>query len=343
MTEFLKYRKYFIYLSQISGIFICIFFIIQYQQYEMSWQWQWLLPQSIIDMINQGLSKTGTLCLIIPLSISITALMIPESMLLRMISSFMGVASTLTVIMSGYFSNQLLEVYNMRMFLITKIFSLEEKKVIFFKQINILIEHYNKQELELYLYLKKHTLSDMYSIYEIKLDILKQSDTIKAYAYDIIQQLVTQYKQEKQAIILNNFNHYAPYFLYVGLGLIGILTVTTVLKYIFFNDTMTTGFSLVKDGALLSSGIVERLTNSITQVKSMIEQIQILMVSYATKAELTNSQQALVNTLKDTIKTEIQDKTCLKDVFIEITDNILKELMTQKRVIVKILDHLGLK
>ena len=52
MNYFLGLRKYLIVASQLSGTILCIYFISQFQHYEISWYWTWLLPAKVIELIN---------------------------------------------------------------------------------------------------------------------------------------------------------------------------------------------------------------------------------------------------------------------------------------------------
>lgn len=59
------------------------------------------------------------------------ALLFPKSIRLRITSSFFGTMSTLFLLFSGIFKSNLEEIYNMRLFIVTKILSLEEKRLLF--------------------------------------------------------------------------------------------------------------------------------------------------------------------------------------------------------------------
>lgn len=83
MGTFLQIRKYILFCSQILGIIICLFYIYKAQTYEVSWSLlTWLMP-TVTSKLNNFLSMTGTYILIIPLTIIIISILIPENIPLR--------------------------------------------------------------------------------------------------------------------------------------------------------------------------------------------------------------------------------------------------------------------
>ena len=73
------------------------------------------------NKINTFIQSTGTYNLIISLTRIILTLLIPENVSLRIIGSFFGLASTLLVIISGFFrGNKITKMYNMKIFLTMK-------------------------------------------------------------------------------------------------------------------------------------------------------------------------------------------------------------------------------
>lgn len=128
MVQFSQIRSIILIISQITGAAACTFYIYNARYYEVSWNLlTWLIPTSMLNTINGSLANAGTTILIIPLTIIILSFLIPSNFPLKILGSFFGMASTLMIITSGALRNTLREVYNMRVFLITKTLSLGQK------------------------------------------------------------------------------------------------------------------------------------------------------------------------------------------------------------------------
>lgn len=83
-------RKYYILMTQLLGASYCIYFIMNVQNYEVSWGLLSYAMPRVTSFINGFLSSTGTIILIIPLSIIIMSFVMPESYKLKLASSFFG-------------------------------------------------------------------------------------------------------------------------------------------------------------------------------------------------------------------------------------------------------------
>lgn len=207
MDRFITFRKYFLLISQLIGATVCVYFIINVQRYEISWNMLiWLLPSKVVEILNSMLSTVGTMVLIIPLTIIILSIVIPENLSLKIAGSFFGVACSLIILTSGIFRDTISQSYDMRVFLVTKILSMEEKREIFKAEFLKIINALYKGNLELYYYLQEKLLDQYWMIYDAKLMMLKESIAIKVSAGDIIRLIVNDYNLEKHSLNLVHTN-----------------------------------------------------------------------------------------------------------------------------------------
>lgn len=184
-----------------------------------------------------------------------SSLLMPENMTLKMTSALFGVASTLLMLTSGLFKNTIGEVYNMKIFLVTKILSLEEKHEIFKIEFLRIINEFYKTNAELSLYLQEHLTEKYFSLLEMKLILIKERLLIKAYAADTILELkATWERAQLLAFEQNNTVMYSQYFKYILIGL-GVLFVSgLVIRALTDNmDALRAGFNIVREGADLGA------------------------------------------------------------------------------------------
>lgn len=271
MNYLLGLRKYLILSSQLSGTILCIYFISEFQNYEISWYWTSILPAKVIELINHGLSITGTLFLILPLTILIAAMLIPDSLALKIASSLLAVASSLAVVLSGFFSNQMLESYNMKMFIITKILSLEEKRGIFLDEFRRLISLIN--DIDLQRYLENNTLAENFILYDERLDMLKERLAINVYASDTVQYLVTVFNQEKSIEVVSHLSTYVRYGCYFLAGVVITIGTFALLRY-FFSDSGID--SLSKSSVVKNTESLDEMRESVKGLRQVINNLLVI-------------------------------------------------------------------
>lgn len=249
ISTFLQLRHYLLLLSQLTGAALCIYFIIQCRSYEVAWYWTWL-PDGFIFGINKLLNQIGTLILIMPLSIIILAILIPESTILKLASSFLGISCSLAVMASGFFTNSLLEVYNMRVLIVIKILSLEEKKNIFINEFNRIIE--SLADIKLQHYLELQLLPEKLTNYVHELSLLKERTQVKVYASDTIAYLTTIFNQEDQIEKISHIGTYVKYGSCIIGSLLALLGILVLFRYLTSDADILDSAKLMKEGANLS-------------------------------------------------------------------------------------------
>jgi hypothetical protein len=82
-NNLLFWRKRILIVSELLGGTLCVYFIFNVRNYEVSWNLlNWLMP-TVVTKINNLLTLSGTLILILPLTIIMLSLLIPANIPLK--------------------------------------------------------------------------------------------------------------------------------------------------------------------------------------------------------------------------------------------------------------------
>jgi hypothetical protein len=82
-NNLLIWRKRILIVSELLGGTLCVYFIFNVRNYEVSWNLlNWLMP-TVVTKINNLLTLSGTLILILPLTIIMLSLLIPANIPLK--------------------------------------------------------------------------------------------------------------------------------------------------------------------------------------------------------------------------------------------------------------------
>lgn len=253
------WRRRILIVSQLLGGGLCLYFIVNVRNYEVSWNvLNWLMP-TVANKINYLLRSTGTTILIIPLTIIIVSFLFPANIPLKIISAFWGVASTLMVLISGILKgNSITNVYDMRMFLITKILSIEEKRVIFKMEIDkimsmpIINDKY-KNNLNLYQYVSDHSTEKALLTYDTQLSLLRETQAIKLYADDVVFSLVEKFTQISEITNVKHDMILVKYIAYAAVVILVLFCGVSIIRWFLEDDKLFKGFSLAKETANLGA------------------------------------------------------------------------------------------
>jgi hypothetical protein len=177
-------RAYILFICKIISIFIYILLLIKANEYTIQWNLlTWVFP-SVTSSINSMLSTIGLYIVAIPLTIVILSLLIPESLPLTIISGFFGVISLVISLIINISLKGIGTVYNMKIFLVTKVLTLDDKIKIFLMNFKtILDERYNNNTPAKYLDY------DFVKVYYNALETMTNLDQIKLYAYKCAEPL----------------------------------------------------------------------------------------------------------------------------------------------------------
>jgi hypothetical protein len=211
---------------------------------------------TVTEKINSALANIGTLILILPLTILILSLLYPENYTYCILGSFFGVASTLFVFIYGIGKGTITEMCNLKIFMIKRILTLEEKRIILKEEIINIIESKYKSTLVIYENLKKILIENNIEIYDEKLLLLKDKISIKIYASEIIQNATNIILKNSVGDLTESnikLTQVLKYTTYLLGGLVCVVAIFAIIRYLTDNYELKEGFTLVKEGAERSS------------------------------------------------------------------------------------------
>lgn len=256
---FITIRKWLLFCSKVLGIIVCIYFLVNAKHYEISWNLLvWAMP-SVALKINTFLSQIGMYLLIVPLSIIIVSIIIPNNITLNIIASFFGVSGTLITITKGLLNETLSNVYNMKFFVITKILEMEQKRDIFTLEFKRIINEFYSNNLELFQLLKESLNPKYFPYYNQHLKDLSNILEIKNYTSQVVLSIVKVYEESK--VIPPSSPNYFKY-IFGTIAVIGVIFLgASVIRYLFIDtDSIKKGAGLLKDTVNLSGETTEQIT-----------------------------------------------------------------------------------
>jgi len=228
--------------------------------------------------LNNLLATTGTIILIIPLTIIIISFLFPTNMLFKIMSAFWGVAGTLTVLFSGIFTGSTItNSNNLRLFLVTKILTLEEKREIFKTTfVNIINKEYQKS-LDLFYSLQEHILEKYFIVYDINLNLIDDVPAIKRYAYDQILLIVTAYHKAHEMEQIKQIKSEASMLkivVFVTVIILALFLGFSIIRFFLESSKVTEGFQLVKESAIIAANTTTNLGDTQETVLAVVEYLK---------------------------------------------------------------------
>ena len=200
--EILKLRRIVLFTSKVIAIIFCIYYIMHVNNYKVSWSlFDYLMP-TYISKINNMLSGIGTYILVIPLTIIIGSILMPESTKLHLMSSLFGILSIVITTIKNIATNNATEITNFRLFKVSYILSLDEKREIFITECNRIIQEKYVGMIKIYNYLISKLSGDIILQYDTVLESLNLPSQIKQYSNALILELVTDYQKQAVQLII---------------------------------------------------------------------------------------------------------------------------------------------
>jgi hypothetical protein len=268
LDNFIKIRTWFVTISNVVGILFFFYMITQAAKYEISWNLFSTFFPGTTNKINYVLQSIGTYILFMPITIIILAFIYPENLKLKVMGSFFGVSSTLIMLTSSFLRKAGTDIYNLKVFLVTKILSLEEKQIIFkdsFKR--VLTEKYKISANKISEY--QSLLSDEYFItYNEHLNKLKDPLSIYNYASEVIQtNLMVASTSESAFSTMLNLELAKKIFI-VGVAVVAVIGIAMIARG-FWVDGLKEATILQAEGVKLSAESTENVTGFMQQVQSL--------------------------------------------------------------------------
>jgi hypothetical protein len=179
-------------------------------------------------------------------------------------SAFWGVASTDMVLISGILKGDLFtNVYNMRLFLITKILSLEEKRVIFKAEIHNIMsmpiindKYRNSSNLDEYV--SEYISDKVLPVYDTSLTLLREATTIKLYADEIVFSLMNEINNVKQDM------NFIKNIAYAALLILVVFIDVSLIRW-FFEDIKLVEGAQTNIGQIALASITAQVIDYIKQ------------------------------------------------------------------------------
>lgn len=236
LNTFIQVRKYILWASQLLGCILCIYFMINAQQYELSTPlFEWLFP-ALYRKANLFLAKTGTYLLIVPLTIIILSFLIPENYVLRILSAGFGIFTTCGYVVSGIFRNNLTEIYNLRVIKVHIILPLIEKREIFKQEFLRIMEERYLGKPALLDRLKTQLEDNKFTIYDERLQTLKERVSIKGYANEILESTANSFLHVEHKFALDSLSYTVKIALYCAVGFVAIGGFFILLRVLLSTD-----------------------------------------------------------------------------------------------------------
>lgn len=303
----LQFRKWILYISKVLCICLCIYYMVKASDYQVSWSLlTWAMP-TYMQTINSILSSVGTYILLIPLTIIIASILIPESHALHITSCLFGITNMLWILIKGLKNNTLGEVTNFKFFTVAHTIKLQEKRDIFIAEYKSMALESYMNMIKVYNYLIEKLESEYFITYDTQLHNLQLSAQIKQYAADVVAANATQY-----ANIINS-DPTPSYTKYIILGVASVILffgACVIINHLVNSgdavEHTTRHLEATKDLAVTGGESAALSSESITTAQQAINEILKLTTTVlalnVTTDSLTHKYAALETMVKDLVK-----------------------------------------
>jgi hypothetical protein len=221
-----------------------------------------------ISKINNMLSGIGTYILVIPLTIIIGSILMPESTKLHIMSSLFGILSIVITTIKNIATNNATEITNFRLFKVSHILSLDEKREIFITECNRIIQEKYVGMMKIYNYLISKLNEDIILQYDTVLESLNLPSQIKQYSNALILELVTEYQKQAVQITIP----WKPI-------IIGSSVIISVLIGAIITDSLLTNWAPIIKDIISGYQNINKLSLDLTK---QISNITPIIAEYAT-------------------------------------------------------------
>jgi hypothetical protein len=225
--SFLSVKTLLLTVTKFITLLLCMYLIFKYKEYNIKWNLlSFFFPQAAASL-NEMLSFCSTIILIIPFSLIVLSFLIPESLKLRLISGFFAIMGTTISIVRGFLTDTLGHAYNFGFIVVTHIATLEAKKKTFMIEFERLSTELCDGVVAKKDFLMKYLSPSDFVIYEQRLNLLDNLDSVKKYTHEVCLELDHKY---------NTLHVKTPFHLtdYVSLKTILIVTFCASHLLLFY-------------------------------------------------------------------------------------------------------------
>lgn len=300
---FLQLRRLVLICGKLLAISLCLYYISQYQNYHVQWSiLSWIMP-SYTQLFDNFLSRIGTLILVLPLTVLVSSLLMPQHLTLQLVSNLFGIFSILISTIRSLMNNSLGEVTNFKFFAVAKVMTIQQKRDIFITEYKRIAAESYMSIIKVYNeLLSKLTPSDIL-VYDNTLQNLHESSQIKDYAAHIIAEYVT---------ILNHVNPLITYkkYIFFAVGFIAVAAVCYIANTYSLDDLRGVlhlhkkGMELVRDGANINLAQNQLATGAL---EINLEQNNALLELTKQVASLNIRQDLIAQRIDATITPALED------------------------------------
>jgi len=271
-----KIRVGMIMLSKLVGIVLCLYYIINYNDYGIGWNFSIWLISSWMSQLNSILATMGTFILVLPLSIIATSILI-ENKYLNIMSVIFSISGGIVSMMIAAHNGTLQEYSNFKLFIIYHAVTLEEKRVIFIREYKVAMVTLAEEGSKKLDYLQSKLTDTYMAIYDNALIKMPATD-IKSYAVNTVNDLIKNYETKQPGIMkrmtsgIGNFIYNHPKEIVYSVAVIVILIGGYKLVKLFIqdNEPLVVAAKIGVDSAELSQKVAEGVVKNTKVDEEMI-------------------------------------------------------------------------
>jgi hypothetical protein len=274
-----KVRVGMIMLSKAVGIVLCLYYIINYNDYGIVWNFSIWLMSSWMSQLNSILATMGTFILVLPLSIIATSILI-ENKYLNIMSIIFSISGGIVSMMIAAHNGTLEEYSNFKLFIIYHAVTLEEKRVIFIREYKVAMVTLAEESAKKLDYLRDRLTDTYMAVYENAIIKMPAKD-VKNYAVNTVNDLLLNYDKKQPGILkrmtsgIGDFIYNHPKEIVYSVAVIVILIGGYKLVRMFFqeNEPIVEGAKIA-----LASAIVSKEGSSILIENAKVDEGMIKIV-----------------------------------------------------------------
>lgn len=265
-----------IWASKLVGIVLCLYYILNYNDYGIGWNFSIWLMSSWMSQLNSILATFGTFILVLPLSILITSILI-ENKYLNIMSVLFSISGGIVSMMIAVHNGTLQEYSNFKLFIIYHAVTLEEKRVLFIREYKVAMVTLAEESAKKLDYLQSRLTDTYMAVYENALIKMPAKD-VKSYAVNTVNDLLLNYEKIQPSMFkrvtsgIGSFITNHPKEILYSVAVIVILIGGYKLVRMFFqeNEPLVEGAKIALESSALSQNVAEGVVKNAKVDEEMI-------------------------------------------------------------------------